>query len=174
MRALVVATVLCGCRFSPASVQGEPGADAAIDAVDATPPQPFHLRVAAFIDGQSWLIIHGTTLHWQHYDFAAPGRWNFVIRPITLDGVDWYPTWPDVPDVENRDCHGCLSSTTELATGVPRVPETATWTDVQTRREQGIVQQPTADNDYTLIVLISDEGVSGAADYIVDVDVTPN
>src|SRR5262249_4611100 len=144
-----------------------------VDAATDSQPKPpdFHLRIAAFIDGESHLIIHGTTLHWQHYIYAAPGRWNFVIRPITLNGVDWYPTWPDVPDVENRDCNGCESSTTELPIGVPRVPSTTTWTEVLVRRPQGIVQYPAAENDWTLIVLISDYMVTGATDYIVDVDV---
>jgi hypothetical protein len=177
VRAIVIA-VVAGCGFSPAPIHGDLGVDASLTrgdgSVDTPPSQPFHLRVAALIDGESWLIIHGTTAHWQHFDFAAPGRWNFVTNPIALSGVNWYPTWPDVPDTENRDCHGCMSSTTELAMAVPRAPATATWTEVQTRRAQGIVQQPTAANDYELIVLISDKGVGGAADYIVDIDVTPN
>jgi hypothetical protein len=176
VRALLVAWV-AGCGFAPAPVVGQALHDIdggiASDA-DAAPPQPFHLRVAALIDGESHLIIHGTTLHWQHFDFAAPGRWNFVKDPIGLNGADWYPDWPDVPDSENRDCGGCMSSSTELPIGVPRAPATATWTEVQTRRAQGIVQQPSAANDYELIVLISDKGVTGAAEYIVDIDVTPN
>jgi hypothetical protein len=160
--------LLAGCGFSAAPAVLP--ADAAPDAK----PQDFHLRVEALIDGESHLIVHGTTLHWQHYQFAAPGRWNLVIDPIKLDGADWYPTWPDVPDSENRDCNGCESSTTELAIGVPRAPSTVTWTDVQTRREQGIVQYPAADNDWELIVDITDVGQSGAADYIVDIDAVVN
>lgn len=54
---------------------------------------------------------------------------------------------------------------------MPRVPATTTWTEVQTRRAQGIVQYPSAANDWELIVLISDYMVGGAAAYIVEVDV---
>lgn len=143
----------------------------------ATQPQSFHLRVEAMIDGESHLVIKGTTVRWKHFIYAAPGRWDedaappWTKRPIKLNGVDWFPSWPDVPDPENRSCNGCESDATQLAVGVPRVSATTTWTEVQTRRAQGIVQYPSAANDWELIVLISDYGVGGAAQYIVDVDV---
>ena len=54
------------------------------------------------------------------------------------------------------------------------MPSTTTLTEVQTRRAQGIVQAPSAANDYELIVLISDYMVGGSAAYIVDVDVVVN
>ena len=38
---------------------------------------------------------------------------------------------------------------------MPRVPSTTTLTEVQVRRAQGIVQMPSAANDYELIVLIT-------------------
>jgi len=166
--------LLAGCSFSALPSVGA-AADAQPDApADAALPPDFHLRVGGLIDGESHLIIKGTTVHWQHYTFAAPGRWSFAIDPITLDGTGWYPTWPDVPNTENRDCNGCQSSSTELPIGVPRAPSTTSWTEVQTRRAQGIVQYPSAANDYELIVLISDQGVGGAAQYVVDVDVKVN
>jgi hypothetical protein len=182
-----VAWILCalaGCSFEPGrfridAAASEGDADSAgasdtgsADSTPSNPPQNLHLRVEALIDGESHLIIKGTTVHWRHYIYAAPGRWNFQILPIKLNGVDWYPTWPDVPDSENRSCNGCLSSTTQIPIGVPTVPSTATWTEVQTRRAQGIVQQPSAENDWELVVLISDYMVGGSADYIVDIDVT--
>jgi len=181
------------CRFEPgelatqrddaASADGGPDADEVADATtgDAAPAN-FHLRIAAFIDGESHLYIKGSSAHWKHFIYAAPGRWDadgtapFEIRPITLNGVDWLPTWPDAPTPENRictayPCVGVDSSSTTLPISVPRAPSTATWTEVQTRRTQGIIQAPSAANDYELIVLISDYMVGGAADYIVDVDV---
>lgn len=172
--AWLVSLVVAGCSFTHGRLPTA-GDDAAVSSdIDAPPPQPFHLRVEALIDGESHLIIKGSTLHWKHFIYAAPGRWNFVIDPIKLNGLDWYPDWPDIPDTENRSCNGCESSSTQLPIAVPRVPSTATWTGVQVRRDQGIVQAPSAANDYELIVLISDYGVGGAAPYIVDIDVTPN
>jgi hypothetical protein len=152
---------------------------------DAPAPQNFHLRIAAFIDGESQLYIKGNTVHWKHFIYAAPGRWDadgvapFTIRPIALNGVDWLPDWPDQPTPENRicsmyPCAGVDSSSTQLPISVPRVPSTTTLTEVLVRRAQGIVQMPSAANDYELIVLITDYMVGGATDYIVDVDVTIN
>lgn len=190
-RAILLAVVVGGCSFQVLPGSGAvPGDDTATPdgalpdgavpdgASPDVPPQNFHLRVEAFIDGESHLHLKGTSVWWEHFIYAAPGRWDadgaapYTIRPIKLDGVDWLPTWPDVPDPENRSCNGCLSSTTQVPVGVPRAPATATWTEVQTRRAQGIVQQPSAANDWELIVLISDYMVGGAADYIVDIDVT--
>src|SRR5262245_14685661 len=105
-----------------------PDADEVIadDVIVATPvgstPPSFHLRVEALIDGESQLYIKNNTVHWKHFIYAAPGRWNFVIGSIKLNGVDWFPTWPDVPDTENRDCNGCESSATTLPITVPHAP----------------------------------------------------
>jgi hypothetical protein len=177
---LLVLLGACTFELSAALPDAAPDANAAPS--DGA-PQSFHLRIAAFIDGESYLVIKGNTLHWKHFIFAAPGRWDedgvapFTIRPIALDGVDWLPTWPDQPNPENRictayPCAGVDSSSTTLPIAVPRAPSTATVTEVQVRRAQGVVQPPTAANDYELIVLISDYMVGGAADYVVDVDVT--
>lgn len=209
MRTLLAATpllalVLDACAFHRGAAKSstgdappdEPGApDGAPDdaplisspdaSADAPAPQNFHLRIAAFIDGESHLYIKGNTAHWKHFIYAAPGRWDadgvapFTIRPIALNGVDWLPTWPDQPTPENRicsmyPCAGVDSSSTQLPISVPRVPSTTTLTEVQVRRAQGVVQMPSAANDYELIVLITDYMVGGAADYIVDVDVTIN
>jgi hypothetical protein len=193
MRGLLV-VLMGGCAFHPN--EAAPSAtDAAVttdgdptttDApLDAEAPHDFHLRIAAFIDGESHLYIKGNTVHWKHFIFAAPGRWDadgvtpFTYRPISFNGVDWLPTWPDLPTPENRicdayPCAGVDSSSTTLPISVPRAPSTTTLTEVQVRRSQGIVQMPSADNDYELIVLITDYMVGGATDYIVDVDVTVN
>ena len=188
----LLALAWCGCSFelsparSDASLDDARPADVAgaSDAPDGT-PQNFHLRIAAFIDGESQLYIKGNTAHWKHFIFAAPGRWDedgvapFTIRPIALNGVDWLPTWPDQPNPENRictayPCAGVASSSTTLPISLPSVASTTTVTEVQVRRAQGIVQMPSPANDYELIVLITDYMVGGAADYIVDIDVTVN
>ncbi|MBL9020249.1 MAG: hypothetical protein JNL83_39050 [Myxococcales bacterium] len=187
--AVLLAGALSACSFEVAGSRtvdaagdrdaagGPDGSPVTPDAPDPA-PQSFHLRIEALIDGESHLHIKGTTVWWQHYIYAAPGRWDadgaapWDIAPVKLNGVDWLPTWPDQPTPENRSCNGCLSNATQLAVGVPRVPSTVTWTEVQTRRAQGITQYPSAANDWELIVLISDYGVGGAAPYIVDVDAT--
>jgi hypothetical protein len=78
--------------------------------------------VRAFIDGRSQLVVRGDRVYWHHLDFAAPGRWQdpdtqrAYDEPTYLNGVAWYPVWPDQSDRENRDC-GCDSSATG---GIPR------------------------------------------------------
>lgn len=68
------------------------------------------LNVRALIDGRSQLIVQGNTVHWHHLDDAAPGCWEGANEPTYLNGIAWYPIWPDIPDPENRDCD-CDSST---------------------------------------------------------------
>jgi len=175
---------VAACGFSaevkPLDVAIDAADETSVDASstsspDAGKPPDFHLRIEAMIDGESYLHIKGTMVWWENRIFAAPGRWDadgaapWDVRPITFNGTQWLPTWPDVPSSENRDCM-CLSSKTQLAVGVPQVPSTTTWKEVQVRRAQGIIQYPMASNGWELIVLISDYMVGGAAPYIVEVD----
>lgn len=122
------------------------------------------LLVGAYIDGVSYLVIHGNQAHWYHEAFAAPGRHLFVDYPTFFMNKAWYPAWPDLPDAENRDCN-CDSST---YTGVPAlaaVEQTVTLSVITARNGASIYQQPTASNDYTLIVLFDDGPPGGAAWY---------
>ena len=146
--------------------------DVAIDAaIDAPPVLVFHLHVEAWMDGRSNLLIAGNKLHWHHYQFAAPGREAFENYPTKLDGVDWYPTWPDVPDAENRECN-CDSSTYTLpASSLPSVPAMTTLTITQVRKMPSVVQEPAAANGYTLIVALTDVGAGGSSWDILDIDV---
>lgn len=186
VRLFAIAWLVGACSFDPPTsaaddgpdADGGPSSDGAVGSdsapTDGAPPATFTLRVEVLVDGWSYLKVKGSTLHWEHHVYAAPGRWQDVIQPTKLNGVDWFPTWPDVPTVENRDCAGCLSSTTELPVAVPRVPSTTTIREVQVRRAQDLIQAPAAANDYELIVRITDFGQGGGAVYIVEVDVTPS
>ena len=135
----------------------------------ATASQPTALKVRAYIDGRSQLIIQGNRVYWHHLDFAAPGRHYDaeVSQPTDLNQVNWMPIWPDEPDSENRDCN-CDSSSYE---GIPNLPKTdqPVWVDVvQGRGAVYIVQQPNAANDYTLIIEFDDNPLDGPAWYEID------
>ena len=170
MRRAIACVALTGCSFAPVAALPDAALDAA--APDA-PPVPMHLHIEADIDGRSDLILQGTTATWLHYQYAAPGREGFTNFPTTLDAVAWQPTWPDVPNAENRDC-ACKSSTySALAVGVPRAPAMVTITATQARRAPTAVQKPTVFNDYTLIVEFDDVGFSGSSTYAIELDVTP-
>jgi hypothetical protein len=185
-----VSLVLLGaCSFSKgldAPASSDAPDETVIDATeepmpDATQPPPaFHLRIATIVDGESYVHIKGTTIWFENRIYAAPGRWDADAQapwdkaPIMLDTTAWQPTWPDVPNPENRDCM-CLSSTAQLAVGVPQVPSTATLTAVDVRRAQSIIQAPSAANNWELIATVTDYMVGGAyEDFVIELDVVPN
>jgi len=129
------------------------------------------IRVQALVDGRSQLVLQGDTAQWHHFDFAAPGRLGFGNAPTTIDGIDWYPQWPDIPDAENRECH-CFS---DVFTGVnPPLPQTdvvVSLISVRARGSVSIVQPPNAQNGSTLIVEFDDNPQPGAVWYVVDINV---
>jgi hypothetical protein len=154
-----------GGRASDAS--GEPTPDA------AAPAEPVTVRIEALIDGRSDLLLSGATVQWLHLEFAAPGRHDGEHLPTLVDGVAWFPTWPDEPDDENRGC-GCLSDVgTLIDPPLPQVPSVATLTAVEVRSVAAVVEQPTAANDFTTVVEVDDTGATGSDTYVIDVTVTP-
>lgn len=172
-RCAALLLLVAGCSFesgAPGSSPAAGGPDAAI----APPPEPLHLRVTAFIDGRSRLILSGSQVQWFHLDYSAPGRLNGANLPTTLDGVDWWPSWPDDPDPENRDC-GCrsLDAWGGLTVPVPRAASNTTVTPVDMRGAATVVEQATAANDFAVVVELDDNGDAGAETYVVDIDVEP-
>lgn len=138
------------------------------------PPIPEgNLRIGALIDGRSWLVLDDDTAQWHHFDYAAPGRHFFLDEPTVLNGAEWFPTWPDEPDAENRDCD-CFS---DVFTGLdPAILDVAFAVDLRILRGRGeitVVQQPSEDNDFTTIIEFNDNPPSGPAWYIVEFDL-PN
>jgi phosphatidylserine/phosphatidylglycerophosphate/cardiolipin synthase-like enzyme len=125
------------------------------------------LKVRAYVDGRSQLVVRGRQAHWVHHDFAAPGRWLLADLPTYLNDRPWTPTWPADFGPEVRDCH-CPSSSTE---GIPALPEKAQIVrlrPLEVRDRAEIVQQPSAANDYTLVLELDDNPSSGADWYEVE------
>jgi hypothetical protein len=78
--------------------------------------------------------------------------------------VEWFPTWPDVPDAENRYCE-CFSNIFEgVDPALPRKLANYELEEVQARLPVTIFQFPEAENDYTLIIEFNDE-VGDSDDY---------
>jgi hypothetical protein len=177
MRHVALFVLLGGCRsllgidepvpLSPDAAPADGGPDGG-DATFAT----FQLQVQALVDGRSQLVIQDGSVRWRHFSFAAPGRSGFLLDPTSLDGMLWFPTWPDLPTTENRDCN-CMSSETQLPTPLPRLPSTATVTATMSRRDPIIAQQAAESNGYTLIVELSDEDFGGAGNQTVEITVSP-
>lgn len=128
------------------------------------------LRIAALVDGRSRLLLKDGTAQWHHFDFAAPGRHFFLHEPTVLNGVEWFPTWPDEPNAENRDCD-CFSDVFgALDPVMPDQAFTVTLRILRGRGETTVVQQPTKDNDFTTVIEFNDNPQPGPAWYIVEFD----
>ena len=93
---------------------------------------------------------------WHHIGSGAPGREPLgTVLPTYLNGVEWYPQWPDIPDMTNRDCD-CDSSIYEGIPPLAAAAQTATLTLVQARGPVWIRSQPSAANNYTLTIAYDD------------------
>ena len=135
-------------------------------------PAPFSLNIRAYIDGYSQLVIQGSNVTWHHIGAAAPGRLDFANEPTYLYGTAWYPTWPDIPDAENRDCNCDSSTFPGLAPALPDNQRFALGV-IEGRDSVFISQQPTAGNGYILIVDFNDKPSDGAAWYEVELVIEP-
>jgi hypothetical protein len=113
---------------------------------------PITLSVRARIDGISRLVVQGDAARWYHVLGSAPGRW--IEASTTLNGKEWNPVWPDVPDRGNHNCE-CYSS---IYRGVPSIADhfRVILEILQARGNVGIIQQPHQDNAYTLIAEFDD------------------
>ena len=146
-----------------------PQAVGAAKAAPAAASIPTALKVRAFVDGRSQLIISGNMLHWRHLDFAAPGRHydTEVSQPTYLNQNAWMPVWPDLPDPENRDCY-CNSSSYQGIPSLAGAEDQVRLDVVQARGAVSILQQPSAANDYTLIIELDDNPLMGPDWYEID------
>lgn len=168
----LVLSLVAGCSFE-ASAPGGTGAPP--DGSVAPPFEGLRFQVSAWIDGRSRLVLSGSQLEWFHLDFSAPGRLDGNFLPTVIDGADWFPTWPDEPDSENRDC-GCrsLDAWSGLPVPIPRADTTTTVTPAaEMRGVARVIEQATVANDFAVVIELDDNGDAGAETYLVDIAVEP-
>jgi len=139
--------------------------------------QTIHVR--AWIDGRSHLILDDDTVQWQHFDFAAPGRLDCNIgEPIQatyIDGLEWWPKWPDLPDCENRFCGGCFSDVLAgLLPGIPDLSQLAVINPISVRGTCSVIEQPQPANNYRVVVEFDDNTWFGADWYEIDLVLEPS
>ena len=130
------------------------------------------ITIQARIDGKSQLHLQGNSARWFHLDFAAPGR-HQGIDPTIINDVEWFPTWPDIPDAENRDCE-CFSDTFEGVDPSINGGLNFELEHIRVRESASIVEFPSLENDQTLIIEFNDNGPGGSDDYIVKVTFDEN
>jgi len=127
---------------------------------ECPPPLPAgQINIRADIDGRSRLSIQGNTVQWQHFDNAAPGRHASLGvpgLPTYVNCQTWFPSWPDVPDAENRDCIGCVSGTFTPNPPLPSLTNVSGIHDFQCRHICQVVQAPTQGNGYKLVIEFDD------------------
>jgi PKD repeat protein len=124
--------------------------------------------VRDFEDGLDYLILQGSNVQWQHFDFSVPGYNGDPTSIITtldgntiLDNYPWYPTWP------NGTASGAYSS--QFSGLTPVLPSgqltSFTMTVIEARYEMNLIQTPDATNGYTTIVEFDDDPIGGADYY---------
>jgi hypothetical protein len=126
------------------------------------------IRIKALIDGRSQLIINDSTLQWYHIDFAAPGRHEGANEPTYINGIAWMP-WLEPGEL--RDCN-CYSSVFDyLSPALPTRDMTINLTEIQSRWETKIVEHPSLDNNFTLIIEFNDNPPGGSNWYEVEIHI---
>jgi len=141
------------------------------------PPTNSAIEVSALIDGRDQLIVRDGTLQWEHFENAAVGRHQGNV-PTTvtttlegrtiMDHVEWFPQWSHPTDQIRH--HEFSSVFADLTPEFPKFEQIVRLSLLQVRREVTIVQQPSVDNDYTLIVEFDDNYASGSEMYTVRLD----
>jgi hypothetical protein len=119
------------------------------------------LQVKAEIDGHTQLIVQGECLHWFHLEYAAPGRETGEDKPTYVNGVAWYPFWPDEPNRRNDSCE-CNSSGYGPVPGLRPIVQTVSMEILAYRDNVSITQQPAASNEFTLVVDFDDTDTGGS------------
>jgi hypothetical protein len=135
------------------------------------------IEIEALIDGRDHLIIQGNTLQWKHFEWAVVGRHEPLNEPTVistrttseapLERVEWIPEWFDLKGQPLKSYRQpALSSKFQgLTPPLPRKDVEVEITLLRARGDVRVEQQPSAKNDYTLIVEFNDNLAGGASTY---------
>jgi hypothetical protein len=130
------------------------------------------ITIEALIDGRSQLILRKNTAQWYHLDFSVPGRWGDINAPTIINGEEWFPAWPDVPDVYNYFCN-CYSDIFKgVKPGLHRNNMTVALNVIEARGNVFIAEYPSASNDYALVIEFDDDPFDAAAAYQIELVLT--
>jgi len=134
--------------------------------------------INAWIDTTDYLIIHNSTLQWEHTTSGSPAGTHSGPHPTvissTLDGipqmsaVNWNQTWPS--PLPSDAFSSIFSPLTPALTNSDDL--VASVIKVSGRGTPSIFQQPSLSNDYTLIVQFTD-GFNSSAFLDAQITVVP-
>jgi len=133
------------------------------------------IDIEAHIDGRDQLIINRNTLQWHHFDYAAVGRHVGANSPTIIyttesgtieRGWEWVPDWSEpVPDEIRFEAFSSVF--TNLNPAFPTDGVQWSVTTLLGRGEVNIIEQPSAGNDFTLVVEIDDNPFGGSRFYAI-------
>jgi len=144
------------------------------------------LHIKNRIDGRSQLEVKNFFAGYHHDDHAAPGLHRHDVNcqaesdvsatsaqvalahdPTYINGNQWWPEWPE--NGENRDCHCDSSYFASKELLVPMTESKVTLNVIQARGKVSILEEPTAGNDYRLVIEWDDNPPDGCDFYEIEV-----
>jgi probable HAF family extracellular repeat protein len=137
------------------------------------PAAAYALKVKAWIDGDSQLIIQGNTMQWHNLSYNAPG-YEFpygdppaptYLTTQNLKKMAWTPAWPG-----GTSGNKMSEKFTGLNAPLAAVEQTVTLTAKRARGSATIIQQPSEGNGYMLVVDFNDNSSSGADWYEISLE----
>ena len=125
------------------------------------------VTILSLIDGSDVLKIRGNELWFEHRNFVLPGKWvddsdASGNEPTYINGEAWAPKWSGNVSLPYA------GKTRLLPDGAQFDARLVTPHD---RGSVTILQQPSAQNNFTLSVLLDDDFANGAAWYQVELRV---
>jgi hypothetical protein len=107
-------------------------------------------------------------VQWVHLEYEAPGQQGGGNKPTVINGKPWSPQWPGKLD-PNQNPQIESGKYDRLDPPMPQSAMKINLKTIKAREEVHVVQEPSAENQYTLIVEFNDGTVGGADDYIVEI-----
>jgi probable HAF family extracellular repeat protein len=137
------------------------------------PAAAYVLKVKAWIDGHTQLIIQGNIVQWHNLSYVAPGYEApygdppapTYLATKNMKSVAWNPAWPS----------GTYGDTTSdkfmgLSAPLAAVDQPVTLTTKHARGPVTIIDQPSAGNGYRLVIDFNDESFDSAYWYEVSLE----
>ena len=123
------------------------------------------VTVLSLIDGSDVLKIRGNELWFEHRNFQLPGKWvnDFEAsgdEPTYINSEAWVPKWSGPVSLPYTAKSSLLPQGAQFD---------ARLVTPQDRGSVTILEQPSAQNSFTLSILLDDDSLPGAAWYQVEI-----
>lgn len=116
------------------------------------------LIIKTFIDGKSVLKVQGNKLWWEHQKDSLPGKWDGRNEPTAINDQNWLPKW----EGNKSQPFVCTSPF------IPSIAREVRLHKIKARGIATVLEQPTANNANTLVVLFDDSKPTGADWYTIE------